>query len=188
MGPAGGGRRRDPGDQRVGLRPRCLDLLASGASACDALEQARAADPAAFLRQVGVVAADGSASAFTGELCIDHCGDQVGDGFAVQANMMASAEVWPAMADAYLGASGPFPHRLLAALVAAEAAGGDARGVMSAALVVVAGESRGSPGGARLVDLRVDRSDDPLGDLAELLDGGRRLRRVRSRRRPPDGG
>jgi uncharacterized Ntn-hydrolase superfamily protein len=148
--------------------PRCLDRLAAGASARDALEQARAADPAPFLRPVGVVAADGSASAFTGELCIDHCGDQVGDGFAVQANMMASAEVWPAMADAYVGASGPFPRRLLAALEAAEAAGGDARGVMSAALVVVAGES-GEPWEGHLVDLRVDRSDDPLGDLADLL-------------------
>jgi uncharacterized Ntn-hydrolase superfamily protein len=147
---------------------RCLDLIDGGATASEALVGAQAGDPVPALRQIGVVAADGTAAATTGEMCVDHAGHLVGDGFAVQANMMASPEVWPAMADAYLGASGPFPRRLLAALVAAEAAGGDARGVMSAALVVVAGES-GEPWEGRLVDLRVDRSDDPLGDLAELL-------------------
>src|SRR5580765_7922898 len=70
--------------------PRCLELLALGESAGAALEGARALDPMAALRQVGVVDAGGSASAFTGELCIDHCGHLVGDGWAVQANMMAS--------------------------------------------------------------------------------------------------
>ncbi len=76
------------------------------------------------LRQVGVVGADGSAAAATGELCIDHAGEVVGNGFAVQANMMSTSEVWPAMAAEFGGSSGPLARRLLAALVAGEAAGG----------------------------------------------------------------
>ena len=78
--------------------PRCLDALANGATASEALAAAQAADPMAALRQVGVVGADGTAAATTGELCIDHAGDVLGDGFAVQANMMSTAAVWPAMA------------------------------------------------------------------------------------------
>ena len=104
--------------------------------------------------------------ATTGAGCIDHAGHSTGDGFTVQANMMASPSVWPAMADAYTSATGPLPRRLLAALEAAQAAGGDARGVMSAALVVVGSTA----GEGRLVDVRVDHSSDPLGDLARLLD------------------
>jgi uncharacterized Ntn-hydrolase superfamily protein len=149
-----------------GYGPRCLDALASGSSAAEALDKAAAADPAAFLRQVGVVGTDGTGAATTGAGCIDHAGHRAGDGFAVQANMMASPEVWPAMAEAYASATGPLPRRLLAALDAAQAAGGDARGVMSAALLVVGA----APGDGRLVDLRVDRSADPLGDLSRLLD------------------
>ena len=86
--------------------PRCLDAIAAGASAQAALARARAADEAALLRQVGVVAADGSVAAMTGEWCIDHAGHLLGDGFAVQANMMASPAVWPAMAEAGCGKHG----------------------------------------------------------------------------------
>jgi uncharacterized Ntn-hydrolase superfamily protein len=149
--------------------PRCLDAMADGGTAATALDAALAADPMSALRQVGVVAADGSVAATTGELCIDHAGHQLGDGFAVQANMMRSSEVWPAMAEAFISSSGPLAHRLLAALVAGEAAGGDARGRMSAALVVVDGVVPASPGGGKVVDLRVDRSADPIGDLTRLL-------------------
>ena len=149
--------------------PRCLDAMQAGASAPAALAQARAADEAALLRQVGVVAADGSVAAMTGEWCIDHAGHLLGDGFAVQANMMASPAVWPSMAEAFLRSSGSFPRRLLAALEAGQAAGGDARGMMAAALVVVEAEPRDLWAG-RLVDLRVDRSDTPLADLRRLLD------------------
>jgi uncharacterized Ntn-hydrolase superfamily protein len=117
--------------------PRCLDAIQAGASAQAALAQAQAADEAALLRQVGVVAADGSVAAMTGEWCIDHAGHLLGDGFAVQANMMASPAVWPAMAEAFGQSPEPFPRRLLAALEAGQAAGGDARGMMAAALVVV---------------------------------------------------
>jgi hypothetical protein len=73
------------------------------------------------------------------------------------------------MAAAFAGSTGPLARRLLAALFAGEAAGGDARGRMSAALLVVEGTARATPGGGKVVDLRVDRSDDPLGDLSRLL-------------------
>ena len=149
--------------------PRCLDQLASGTTATEALAAAQRADPFVALRQVGVVCADGTTAATTGELCIDHAGHVAGDGFSVQANMMSTPEVWPAMASAFSGSSGPLAHRLLAALVAGEAAGGDARGRMSAALLVVEGARPAQPGAGTVVDLRVDRSDDPLGDLATLL-------------------
>jgi uncharacterized Ntn-hydrolase superfamily protein len=149
--------------------PRCVDALEAGASAASALADAQASDPAAALRQVGVVSADGSVAAVTGELCVDHAGHLLGEGYAVQANMMASPRVWPAMEAAYCAASGPFPRRLLTALEAGQAAGGDARGEMSAALLIVAGQPR-EPWAKSLVDLRVDRSRDPLGELRRLVD------------------
>ena len=104
--------------------PRCLDALATGASAAESLDKAVAVDPASFLRQVGVVGADSTVAVASGEGCVDHAGHVVGDGFAVQANMMASTEVWPAMAEAFAVSSDSFPRRLLAALNAAQAAGG----------------------------------------------------------------
>ncbi len=148
---------------------RCLEAMADGRSAEQALAAARAADGAAAMRQVGVVDSTGSAAAFTGELCVDHAGDQLGSGFAVQANMMASPDVWPAMAGAFESAQGLLAERLLAGLVAGEAAGGDARGRMSAALLVVDGERRDDASDGVLVDLRVDAHDEPLGELARLL-------------------
>jgi uncharacterized Ntn-hydrolase superfamily protein len=98
------------------------------------------------LRQVGVVGADGSVATVTGRLCIDHAGDVIGEGFAVQANMMSTPDVWPAMAAAFIRSSGPLARRLLTALVAGEAAGGDARGTMAAALMVVGGVTSAHPG------------------------------------------
>jgi uncharacterized Ntn-hydrolase superfamily protein len=76
--------------------PLCLDQLAHGTSASEALAEAQAADPLAALRQVGVVSSDGSVAVTTGELCIDHAGDFIGDGFVVQANTMSTPDVWPA--------------------------------------------------------------------------------------------
>jgi uncharacterized Ntn-hydrolase superfamily protein len=149
--------------------PRCLDALEAGTSAEHALAAAQAADHSPFLRQVGVVSVDGTVAASTGEDCIDHAGHLVGDGFTVQANMMATRDVWPAMAETFGASSQSFPRRLLAALDAGQAAGGDARGMMSAALVVVDGQRRDA-WTRPLVDLRVDRADDPLRELRRLLD------------------
>jgi uncharacterized Ntn-hydrolase superfamily protein len=148
---------------------RCLDMLERGVDAAQALDDARAADPGAMMRQVGVVDAAGNASAFTGEFCIDHAGHRLGPGYAVQANMMASPDVWPAMADAYEAERGPLAERLLAALRAAESAGGDARGCMSAAMLVVDGMRWKHPREGVVVDVRVDRHDAPVDELARLL-------------------
>jgi uncharacterized Ntn-hydrolase superfamily protein len=150
--------------------PRCLDALGAGNTAGDALAEARAADPTAEIRQVGVVGADGTIAAVTGERCVDHAGHVIGDGFTTQANMVSTPEVWGAMASAFESSTGHLARRLLAALDAGEAAGGDARGRMSAALLVVEGHPPEQPGSGRVVDLRVDRSQDPLGELAKLLD------------------
>lgn len=150
--------------------PRCLDGLEAGQAASEALAAAQEADPLSFLRQVGVAGVDGSVATLTGALCIDHAGHQTGEGYSVQANMMSSPEVWPAMAVAFEATDGPLARRLLAALNAGEAAGGDARGRMSAALIVVDGSVPAQPGAGTIVDLRVDRSTDPLGDLSRLLD------------------
>jgi uncharacterized Ntn-hydrolase superfamily protein len=151
---------------------RCLDAIAEGARAPEALDRARRLDPMSMLRQVGVVDAQGNAAAFTGDLAFDDCGQVVGDGFAVQANMMATPAVWPAMADAYAQASGDLADRMLSALLAGEAAGGDARGAMSAALVVVAGERDGGT----LLDVRVDEHERPLDELARLVRYARAFR------------
>ena len=144
---------------------RCLDAVAGGATASDALATAQEQDPLVAPRQVGVVAADGSVAAATGELCVAHAGHLLGDGFAVQANMMASPDVWPAMADAYAASTAAFPYRLLAALDAGQAAGGDARGTMAAALLVV-GPAPTDPWAGRLHDIRV-------GGVQRLQPGGR---------------
>src|SRR5262245_54763926 len=139
--------------------PRSLEAMADGMDASDALARARGLDPGEAMRQVGVVDVEGNAAAFTGDLCIDFAGHYVGDGYAVQANMMASDRVWPAMAKAYEHAKGDFADRLLAALVAGERAGGDARGRMSAAMLVA---------GEIAIDLRVDHHAEPVEELTRL--------------------
>jgi uncharacterized Ntn-hydrolase superfamily protein len=149
---------------------RIIDAMAEGVAAPAALEASLALDPASALRQVGAVDAAGRAAAFSGALCIDEAGHHCGDGYAVQANMMASKTVWPAMADAFERARGPLADRLLATLHAAQAAGGDARGCMSAALVVVEATPAEDPRGGVVVDLRVDAHDAPLDELRRVLD------------------
>jgi uncharacterized Ntn-hydrolase superfamily protein len=153
----------------VSYGPKCLDRLGAGAGAGRALDEVRAEDDGSAVRQVAVVDAAGSAAAHTGDLCIDHAGHHVGDGYSVQANMMASPDVWPAMAEAYEAATGPFPERLLAALLAAEGAGGDARGTMSAAVLVVDGERHDHRWEGVVVDVRVDHHDRPLDQIGRLL-------------------
>jgi uncharacterized Ntn-hydrolase superfamily protein len=147
--------------------PRALDAMAGGARARQALDELVADDELARFRQVAAVDAHGNAAAFTGEGCIAHAGHQEGHEFSAQANMMASPEVWPAMAHAFEAAAGPLSRRLLAALHAAEARGGDARGRQSCALVVA--PAHGEPW-QRTVDLRVDDHPEPLAELDRLLD------------------
>jgi uncharacterized Ntn-hydrolase superfamily protein len=146
--------------------PRLLDRLAAGEPPAAALAAEVGADDGARLRQLGVVAAGGEVAAFTGEGCIPFAGDVQGDGFSAQANLMASADVWPAMAAAFEAASGPLSQRLVAALEAGEAAGGDVRGRQSAALLVVPAEGEAW---RRVVELRIEDHPEPLDELSRLL-------------------
>jgi uncharacterized Ntn-hydrolase superfamily protein len=152
-----------------GYGPRCLDLLAAGVGSSDALARVRAADEDRENRQVGVVDANGSVAAFTGSRCIDEVGHAAGDGYSAQANMMAEPGVCRAMARAFETAEGTLAERLLAALVAAEEKGGDARGRLSAALLVVEATRHDHPWQGVLLDVRVDHSPDPLPELARLV-------------------
>jgi uncharacterized Ntn-hydrolase superfamily protein len=161
--------------------PLGLHLLRAGRTSEEALAGLVTADPQEEVRQVGVVDATGRGAAHTGELCIKEAGHLVRDGFTVQANMMASADVWPAMAEAYERAAGSFPQRLLAALDAAEAAGGDFRGRQTAAMLVVEEQTSGRPWDDRVIDVRVDDHQDPLTELRRLVtlaEGYRRLNRL----------
>jgi uncharacterized Ntn-hydrolase superfamily protein len=153
-----------------GYGPRCLDLLAGGVSAVDALEQVRQADEGREVRQVGLVSALGQVASFTGARCIDHVSHARGEGYTAQANMMGGDGVCEAMAAAYEGATGTLAARLVAALVAAESKGGDARGQMSAALIVVEGTRTEHPWQGVLADVRVDHNPDPLPELGRLVE------------------
>ena len=151
----------------VSYGPRALDLMAGGMSAGEALATLLAADEGAEHRQVAVIDAGGGLAVHTGAQCIAYAGDAAGENVSCQANMMASETVWPAMLAAYRDAEGPLVRRLLAALDAAEAQGGAARGRQSAAVLVVppAGESWEC-----LVSLRVEDHPEPLIELRRLLD------------------
>jgi uncharacterized Ntn-hydrolase superfamily protein len=147
--------------------PRLLDRLAAGAEPAEALDELVAADARAPLRQVAVVDPSGRVAVHTGANCISFAGHEQRDAFSAQANMMASEAVWPAMAEAFERSEGRLARRLLAALRAAEDAGGDVRGRQSAALVVAPPD--GEPW--RLsVDLRVEDHAEPLDELTRLLD------------------
>jgi uncharacterized Ntn-hydrolase superfamily protein len=142
--------------------------MRTGVAAPEVLAALLRADPDSQVRQVAVIDATGRVAAHTGSRNIPAAGHRVGRGYAVQANLMLNERVWPAMARAYEREEGDLAQRMLAALDAAEAAGGDIRGKQSAALVVV----RGSPGPhawEKVFDLRVEDSPDPLGELRRLL-------------------
>lgn len=146
--------------------PRTLDRLAAGEDAPAALRAQLDVDPLARVRQVAAVDARGRAAVHTGPDCIPHAGHADGDGFSCQANMMAQPTVPAAMADAFRGASGPLPDRLMAALRAAEAEGGDVRGRQSASMLVV--PAQGEPW-QTLVDLRVEDHPDAVEELGRVL-------------------
>ncbi|HSP71030.1 MAG TPA: DUF1028 domain-containing protein, partial [Gaiellaceae bacterium] len=149
--------------------PLGLELMAGGKSAEQALAALLAADPGQAFRQAAMIDASGRAAVHTGSSCVAAAGHHVGEGYSVQANMMASERVWPAMAEAYEAAQGTLARRLLAALDAAEAAGGDFRARQSAALLVVPGEPDALPW-AVVSDLRVDDHPEPLAELRRLLE------------------
>ena len=149
--------------------PLALDLLRAGRSAPEALSGLLTADSGRDVRQVAIVDASGRVAAHTGARCIAAAGHATGDGFSVQANLMDNDAVWPAMHAAFTKAQGDLADRLLAALDAAQAAGGDIRGKQSAALLVVRGTATDRPWVDRRIDLRIEDHPEPLVELRRLL-------------------
>jgi uncharacterized Ntn-hydrolase superfamily protein len=147
--------------------PRLLARLRRGEEPRTALDAELAADESARFRQVAVVDGEGRVAAHTGDGCMPDAGHVEGDGFSAQANMMASGRVWPEMAAAFEAGEGSLARRLLAALDAGEAAGGDVRGRQSAALLVVPSDGEEWK---RMVELRVEDHTEPLAELRRLLD------------------
>ena len=153
----------------VSYGPRGLELLRSGRHADETAEALTEADDGRADRQLGVVDAQGRAATFTGESCFDWAGGVTGDGYSCQGNILAGEEVVLSMQKAYEETGGELAARLLAALHAGEAAGGDSRGRQSAALLVVS-ENGGYGGGSDVaVDLRVDDHPDPIPELERIF-------------------
>ena len=156
-----------------------LALLEQGASAQETVRRLTAADEGRHNRQLHVMDRQGRFAAYTGAACIDWCGHHVGDTFSVAGNMLAGPAVLAKTIRTYeSGTALPFARRLIAAMRAGEAAGGDKRGKQSAALLIHDGEDY------PLYDLRVDDHPDPLAELARLEDGARQ-RWVHFRRQMP---
>jgi uncharacterized Ntn-hydrolase superfamily protein len=153
----------------VAYGPDGLDALGKGRSATEVIELLTGADVGSADRQIGVVDAKGATSTFTGEGCFDWAGGVTGPLHCCQGNILVGPEVVEAMSRAFLDTEGELAERLLAALVAGDAAGGDKRGRQSAALLVVR-EGGGYGGGTdKTVDLRVDDHTDPVSELGRLL-------------------
>ncbi len=150
--------------------PDGLARLAAGEHPKAILQALTAPDSMAAMRQVGIVDATGRAASYTGAECVEWAGGRVGPGVAAQGNMLTGPAVVDALIDSYLAATGSFPERLLAALRAGDAAGGDKRGRQSAALLVR--REKGGIAGLddRWIDLRVDDHTDPTAELARLYD------------------
>ncbi len=149
--------------------PLGLTLMRSGKTVQQALTGLLAADPNLDVRQVAMVDINGNVAAHTGKLCIDAAGNITGNGFSCQANMMEKNTVWKAMAHAYENTKGELVDRLLAALEAAEAEGGDIRGRQSAAILVVKATSSGAPWKDRIYDLRIEDHPTPLVEMRRLV-------------------
>ena len=149
--------------------PLGLALMRAGKTAPEAMAALLAGDAHREVRQVGMVDAKGNVATFTGKLDIPAAGGQEGKGYVVQANLMEKPTVWPAMARAFEAAKGDLAERMLAALDAAEAEGGDIRGRQSAAIVVVKGTPSGKPWADRVFDLRVEDHPQPLEELRRLV-------------------
>jgi len=149
--------------------PLGLALMRAGRTASQALEGLKKTDSHPEVRQVAMLDAKGTVAAHTGEKCIPAAGHVVGENFSAQANLMANDKVWPAMARAFGEAKGDLAERLLSALEAAEAAGGDIRGRQSAAILLVRGQSTGQPWADTLMSLRVEDHPQPLQELRRLV-------------------
>ena len=149
--------------------PLGLDLMRSGKTAERALTSLLAGDARPDVRQVAMVDADGHVAVHTGANAIIEACDRVGDSFSVQANLMLKPTVCDAMYGAFSTASGDLGERLMAALEAAQAEGGDIRGAQSAAILVVSGDRSAPAWGGRVYDLRIEDHPAPVKEMRRLL-------------------
>ena len=150
--------------------PNGLRMIRNGASAQEALARLLEGDDGREHRQAGIVDAQGNAATFTGGSCFPWAGGRTGEGYAAQGNILVSAATVDALADTFEAARGPLADRLLAALRAGQAAGGDRRGMESAALLVVR-ENGGYNGmNDRYIDLRIDDHPSPIEELRRIKD------------------
>jgi len=160
-------------DANVAYKGIGLAHLDEGATASVAVQRLIEEDEKRDHRQVGIVDVDGGAASHTGQACLDWAGSLIGDGYAIQGNLLTGVEVVEAMEASWHDVSDPgvtLAHRLMAALRAGDAAGGDRRGRQSAAILVVR-EGAGYGGLDDIeVDLRVDDHEDPIGELDHLLE------------------
>lgn len=153
----------------VDYGPTGIALLGSGSSAPQVLDTLLDGDELREFRQIGIVDAHGGSAHFTGSRCVPSAGGYAADGVAVQGNMLASDAVYESMLGAFHAASGTVVDKVLAAMRAAEDAGGDARGSQSAVLKSVSGSRSATPWQESRIDLRVDDHPDPIGELERLL-------------------
>lgn len=149
--------------------PNGLQLMKTGLSAEQTLTALLANDEGREVRQIAMLDANGNVATHTGNNCIPAAGHIKGFQFSVQANLMENDQVWPAMAKAFEITEGPLAERMVAAMVAAEAEGGDIRGKQSAAILIVSGEATGNSWEDRLIDLRIEDHPTPIVELQRLL-------------------
>ena len=149
--------------------PLGLELLRAGKTAEETLRALLAADAYPEVRQVAIVDARGNVAAHTGDKAIEAAGHRRGRGYSVQANLMLKPTVPDAMSRAFEAARGDLAERLLIALEAAQAEGGDIRGSQSAAIIVVKSANTGKPWADKLFDLRVEDNKEPLMELRRLV-------------------
>ena len=154
---------------KVDYGPDGLQLMESGMKAADVLKTLTSKDEGEAVRQVGMIDIKGNVAAHTGSRCIKYAGHIVGENYSVQANMMANGTVPKAMAVAFEKTKGDLADRMMAALEAAEAEGGDIRGKQSAAMVIVSGEPSGVDWKDTKLSLRIEDHPTPLIELKRLI-------------------
>ena len=154
---------------KVDYGPDGLQLMESGITAVDALKTLTSKDDGEAVRQVGMIDIKGNVAAHTGSRCIKYAGHIIGKNYSVQANMMANGTVPKAMAVAFEKTKGDLADRMMAALEAAEAEGGDIRGKQSAAMVIVSGEPSGVDWKDTKLSLRIEDHPTPLIELKRLI-------------------
>ena len=154
---------------KVDYGPEGLNMMESGMTSTKALEMLISKDDGEAIRQVGMIDFNGNVTAHTGERCIEHAGHIIGDNYSVQANVMTKSTVPKAMANAFDNSKGDLADRMMAALEAAEAEGGDIRGKQSAAMLIVSGNPTGVVWKDINLSLRIEDHPTPLIELKRLI-------------------